>query len=137
MMKNRFQNYCSKFLADNTMRNPLLALITCCALIAPFQAAACACADTHTYVDGGYMELPNPPYPEHARLKNEQGIVKLRVRVAPDGSVRHVKLVESSGSLALDRAAHRAVREAKFQTAQRGGKPMPTEFDTSFTFLLD
>ena len=63
MMKNRFQNYCSKFLADNTMRNPLLALTTCCALIAPFQAAACACADTHTYVDGGYMELPNPPYP--------------------------------------------------------------------------
>jgi len=48
-------------------------------------------------------------------------------------AVRHVKLVESSGSLALDRA----VREAKFQTAQRGGKPMPTEFDTSFTFLLD
>ncbi|WP_369588258.1 energy transducer TonB [Kingella oralis] len=115
------------------MRNYLFSLIACCALIAPFQAAACACADTHTYVDGGYMELPNPPYPEHARLKNEQGIVKLRVRVAPDGSVRHVKLVESSGSLALDRA----VREAKFQTAQRGGKPMPTEFDTSFTFLLD
>ncbi len=35
MMKNRFQNYCSKFLADNTMRNPLLALITSLALIAP------------------------------------------------------------------------------------------------------
>ena len=61
--------------------------------------------------------MPNPPYPEHARLKNEQGIVKLRVMVVPDGSVRHVKLVESSGSLTLDRAARRAVREAKFQAA--------------------
>lgn len=117
------------------MRNYLFSLIACCALTAPFQAAACACANT--YADGGYIELPNPPYPERARLKNEQGIVKLRVQVAPDGSVCHVKLVESSGSLALDRAARRAVREAKFQTAQRGGKPMPTEFDTSFTFLLD
>lgn len=97
------------------MRNYLFSLIACCALTAPFQAAACACADT--YVDGGYIELPNQPYPEHARLKNEQGIVKLRVQVAPDGSVCHVKLVESSGSLALDRAARRAVREAKFQAA--------------------
>lgn len=68
-------------------------------------------------MDGGYIELPNQPYPEHARLKNEQGIVKLRVQVAPDGSMCHVKLVESSGSLALDRAARRAVREAKFQAA--------------------
>ena len=68
-------------------------------------------------MDGGYIELPNQPYPEHARLKNEQGIVKLRVQVAPDGSVCHVKLVESSGSLALDRAARRAVREAQFQAA--------------------
>ena len=83
------------------MRNYLFSLIACCALTAPFQAAACACADT--YVDGGYIELPNQPYPEHARLKNEQ--------------VCHVKLVESSGSLALDRAARRAVREAKFQAA--------------------
>ena len=57
------------------MRNYLFSLIACCALTAPFQAAACACANT--YADGGYIELPNPPYPERARLKNEQGIVKL------------------------------------------------------------
>lgn len=111
------------------MRNPLLTLIACSGCRLRLRRHICGRRLHRT-------AQPALPRTRQAK-KNEQGIVKLRVQVAPDGSVRYVKLVESSGSLALDRAARRAVREAKFQAAQRRGKPMPTEFDTSFTFLLD
>ena len=135
MMKNRFQKYYDKFLADNTMRNPLLALIACCTLIAPFQAAACACADT--YVDGGYIELPNPPYPEHARLKNEQGIVKLRVRVAPNNRIRLVEAAESSGSPLLDEAVVAAVHQYRFQAALLCEQRQPENVSSLFPLRRD
>ncbi|WP_369586967.1 energy transducer TonB [Kingella oralis] len=95
------------------------------------------CADTHTYVDGGYMELPNPPYPEHARLKNEQGIVKLRVQVAPNNRIRLVEVAESSGSPLLDEAAVAAVHQYRFQAASRDGKRVATTFFPIFKFELE
>ncbi|MFC2388516.1 MAG: hypothetical protein ACFNNL_02285, partial [Kingella oralis] len=60
MMKNRFQNYCSKFLADNTMRNPLLALTTSLALIAP---AAHAKTQAVKNTEGRAIKTVMPVYP--------------------------------------------------------------------------
>ena len=96
------------------MRRLLFCLIASLVLIAP---AADAKARTVKNTKGRAIKTVTPVYPPLAQENGIEGRVKLRVQVAPDGSVCHVKLVESSGSLALDRAARRAVREAKFQAA--------------------
>ena len=73
-MKNRFQNYCSKFLADNTMRNPLLALITSLALIAP---AADAKARTVKNAEGRAIKTVMPVYPPLAQENGIEGRERL------------------------------------------------------------
>jgi protein TonB len=44
-------------------------------------------------------------YPEAARRKGAQGVVRLRLRVAADGRLLAAKLASSSGSSLLDHAA--------------------------------
>jgi protein TonB len=52
-------------------------------------------------------------YPETARRHGEQGNVTLRFKVAGDGRVVDVALIEGSGSSALDEAAEALLRDAK------------------------
>jgi protein TonB len=52
-------------------------------------------------------------YPEAARRRGEQGNVTLRFKVAGDGTVLDVALVEGSGSAALDEAATALLRDAR------------------------
>ena len=134
MMKNRFQNYCSKFLADNTMRNPLLALITSLALIAP---AADAKARTVKNAEGRAIKTVMPVYPPLAQENGIEGRVKLRVQVAPNNRIRLVEVAESSGSPLLDEAAVAAVHQYRFQAATRDGKRVATTFFPIFKFELE
>ena len=134
MMKNRFQKYCDKFLADNTMRNPLLALITSLALIAP---AAHAKTQAVKNTKGRVIKTVTPVYPPLALENGIEGSVTLRVMVAPNNRIRSVEVVESSGSPLLDKAAIAAARQYRFQAATRGGKRVPTVFLPNFIFKLD
>lgn len=48
---------------------------------------------------------PSPLYPPGARRRGEQGTVRVKVWVQPDGLVRNVELLKSSGYDSLDRCA--------------------------------
>ncbi|ULJ65213.1 TonB family protein [Wielerella bovis] len=83
--------------------------------------------------NGGYIGLPNPPYPANA--DGDEGTVKLSVLVKLDGS-KEISVTQSSGSAVLDNAAKRAARNAKYRLAKVDGQDAPTRFSTSFTFKV-
>ena len=51
-------------------------------------------------------------YPEAARRRAREGTVDLRFRIAPDGSVERVEIVQSSGHDLLDESAMQTIRRA-------------------------
>jgi protein TonB len=55
-----------------------------------------------------------PRYPLGARLRGEEGLVRLAVRVDATGKAEEVEVVESSGFTALDRAAVKAAWKAHY-----------------------
>lgn len=78
-----------------------------------------------------------PAYPEAAAMLHEQGRVMLLVHVAPDGRTAAVDVVESSGYLLLDRAAHDAVAKWRFRPATSNGAPIASEMPIEINFDLD
>lgn len=56
-----------------------------------------------------------PRYPLGSRLRGEEGLVVVHAYLSPEGIVRNVDIAESSGYPALDEAARRAVRSARFR----------------------
>ena len=66
-------------------------------------------------------QMPPPRYPGAALRRGESGTVLVRVEVDTAGMPAGVALVQRSGSRDLDRAAMEAVREWRFQPAQRIG----------------
>lgn len=74
-----------------------------------------------------------PAYPADAR--GERGRVLLLLRVSADGLVTEVRIVESSGSGALDRAAVEAARAWRFRPATRDdGMPIASAVRRGVTF---
>ncbi len=78
-----------------------------------------------------------PAYPEAAAMLHEQGRVMLLVHVAPDGRAAAVDVVESSGYLLLDRAAHDAVAKWRFRPAMAGDAPVASEMPIEINFDLE
>ncbi|MGH1460851.1 MAG: TonB family protein [Neptuniibacter sp.] len=71
----------------------------------------------------------NLNYPEEARKKKMYGSLRLLVSIRPDGSVKGIEILESSGKKILDDAAVRIVRlAAPFQ-------PFPVEMKKSTDLL--
>ena len=56
--------------------------------------------------------VANQHYPEQARLQNITGDVRLMVIINEDGTVKAIRLLESSGSTILDEAAKQSVRQS-------------------------
>lgn len=76
-------------------------------------------------------------YPLGARLRGEEGAVRLKVRIGEDGRVEGLEISESSGFTALDRAAERAVRRTLFAPATRNEQPVADELTITIRFRLD
>ena len=77
-----------------------------------------------------------PYYPLGARLRGEEGVVKVEVCVGVGGGhALNCAVVKSSGFLALDDAALAAVKRARFVTA-RGSAPAK-DSKTVLTFRFD
>jgi TonB family protein len=57
-----------------------------------------------------WRSAPFPAYPMDARLRHEQGIVRLKVVIGKNGNVAQIGVFQSSGHKALDDAAVRAVQ---------------------------
>jgi TonB family protein len=64
--------------------------------------------------------LPAPVYPEESRRRGEEGLVKLSIKIARDGSVGSVDVVSEPPYPRLTRSAIDAVRQARFDPAYGG-----------------
>jgi protein TonB len=77
-----------------------------------------------------------PSYPESSRRKGEQGSVLIETVVGSDGVAVDPRVVRSSGFSALDEAAVRAVRKARFEPARVQGRCVPSTVRLPVRFLL-
>lgn len=85
--------------------------------------------------DAGHRNAP-PAYPPESRRRGEEGVVRLALRVGPDGQVEDAEVSESSGHPALDRAALDAARRWRFRPATQGGLPVAATLRTAVHFRL-
>ena len=76
-------------------------------------------------------------YPLGARLRGEEGAVRILVFINVDGRIGHLKISQSSGFTALDRAAERAVRRTRFEPATRRSQPVAGELTITIRFSLE
>lgn len=77
-----------------------------------------------------------PEYPAGARARGEQGEVLLEIAVDAEGAVSEVSVVSSSGFPALDDAAIKAARHAKFIPAKSEGRPVAGRVRLTLDFRL-
>lgn len=77
-----------------------------------------------------------PDYPRAARQRGEQGNVILEIVVDAKGAVSAVDVVTSSGFVALDNAAVKAVKSALFTPAQVDGEPIASTARLTLSFKL-
>jgi len=76
-----------------------------------------------------------PYYPLAARLRGEEGVVKVEVCVGAKGQLLDCALAKSSGFSALDNAALKAVKCAHFTSAS--ALPLPKNNKAVLTFRFD
>ncbi|MEO1068696.1 MAG: TonB family protein [Cyanobacteria bacterium J06638_6] len=74
------------------------------------------------------QDCARPSYPHSALEAGVEGQPMVRVDIHPDGSVRGVTLMRSSGNAAIDQAAIEAARRSRFQPVA-GGANVPIEYD--------
>ena len=82
------------------------------------------------------LHRPSLQYPSASQEYGDEGTVRLRFIVQPDGSVSDIRIARSSGHSRLDFAAQRNLRDTKFQPATCHGKPIAMRVHYSFTFEL-
>ena len=84
-----------------------------------------------------YATNPTPPYPLLARRMGAEGVVVLRILVHEDGSVKEVKVRQSSGFKLLDESALRTVRDRwHFLPARLNDKPVTSWVEVPIRFVL-
>jgi periplasmic protein TonB len=76
-----------------------------------------------------------PEFSEEARKAKHQGVVVLSIEVDVNGSVRHVRVLQSLG-LGLDEKAIDAVSRWRFRPGLFDGKPVATEATVDVNFQL-
>jgi TonB family protein len=81
------------------------------------------------------LYAPDPEYSEEARKAKYQGVCVLYVEVAPDGTTHNIHVVRSLG-LGLDEKAIEAVRNWKFEPAQKDGRPVTVAVNVEVNFHL-
>jgi TonB family protein len=83
-----------------------------------------------------YASNPPPAYPESARRARQEGVAKLLVTVDVSGEAVGVKVLESSGSPALDEAAVTAVERWTFRPGTVNGHAVETSVEVPIRFSL-
>jgi TonB family protein len=76
-----------------------------------------------------------PVYPEQSKANHEQGEVKMYARIAVDGSLGHLTVLESPSQL-LSQSAVNAVSQWKYKPATCGDKAVETEIVVEVIFTL-
>lgn len=76
-----------------------------------------------------------PAYPISAARNDEEGVVKLAYLVDKEGAILEGKIVKSSGSLALDRAALVELAKCAYKIPEGATEPTWIAFD--YTWSLE
>ena len=91
--------------------------------VAAASNAPVAPATTAPNFTAAYLNNPGPAYPIASRRRREEGVVRLRVQVSPEGVPIQVLLDRSGGSAELDAAALDVVKKRwKFAPAKQGDR---------------
>ena len=98
--------------------------------------AAAPAPVAEVFVPPSFLSRQEPAYPDRARRAGVEGVVGVRIALAPDGSVRQVELTQSSGSRLLDEAALAAARASTFAPASRNRMLVESEAVASYRFEL-
>ena len=84
-----------------------------------------------------YRGTPQPPrYPDRARTLNQEGVVKVRIKLDHRGDPLDVSVLASSGYALLDHAALKAARKWRFQPEIRNGRPVIAFVELPVEFVL-
>jgi protein TonB len=78
----------------------------------------------HVHAVARAVHIVRPAYPDEARSSGVEGAVLVEVDVDAEGGVSDVRVLTSSGSPSLDRAAIAAVRRWRFTPATDDGVPV-------------
>lgn len=79
---------------------------------------------------------PAPRYPSTARRRNQQGVVRVEVRLDEHGQQLKLTLVRSSGVESLDQAALEAVTQWRFRPEIVDGRAVPSRVEIPIEFAL-
>ncbi len=107
------------------------------AAAAPSEPSPPAKPEPGAASEASTLDPPAPVYPPASRRRGEQGLVVLEVEVLADGRAGDVRVVETPGYPRLVDAAVRAVRQAAFRPATRGGRPVPSVLRLRIRFVLE
>jgi protein TonB len=89
----------------------------------PSSDAPAEAAVTPPSFRAAYLNNPGPAYPNVSRRKREEGTVRLRVQVSPEGAPVQVLLDRSSNFSDLDSAAMDVVKKRwRFEPAKQGDR---------------
>ena len=83
------------------------------------------------------MKPSKPPYPAVLKAQEIEGDVLVRVSLDKAGKVQTVKVVQSSGHEAFDKAARKAAFAETFSPARRNGKPVPFTLSYHYRFRIE
>jgi TonB family protein len=75
-------------------------------------------------------------YPEAARKVNAQGTTLLSFKIEPDGSVKDIAVVSSSGNADLDWAATTCVNSWRYKPATRDGVPAEAAWQAKVNWIV-
>ena len=79
---------------------------------------------------------PKPPYPLLARNQGIEGRVVVNVLVSAQGTVKTIRVGQSSGSRLLDNAALQTIKKWRFHPVLHNGKAVPSSETVPVVFKL-
>lgn len=107
------------------------------ALGSPEQLVAPSPTDyRYVVVSARFINRVQPEYPELAMSEGVEGTVIILLTIGPEG-VSDLRVWESSGNAALDRAALQAAKESTYSVPEVNGEPVTETYRVIYTFSLN
>jgi periplasmic protein TonB len=90
----------------------------------------------YVVVSARFIHRVDPLYPQETIDGGDEGTVIVLLTIGPDG-VSDVRVWESSGYPALDRAALQAAKESTYSVPEVNGEPVTETYRIIYTFALN
>jgi periplasmic protein TonB len=90
----------------------------------------------YVVVSARFVHRVDPIYPQETVDGGVEGTVIILLTIGPDG-VSEVRVWESSGYPALDRAALQAAKESTYSVPEVNGEPVTETYRIIYTFVLN